>query len=293
MHHIEAKAYAKINLYLDIVSKLNNGFHEIESVMQTVSLADDLAIDVKESTSTEINVSCDSSYAPSGKDNIVYRAAELYLKRLGTNALVNITLIKNIPSPAGMGGGSANAAAVLRGLNEIYRAFSILELEGLAAELGSDVPFCVRGGTQIAKGRGEKLFPCKEMPDCFLIVACGGEGLSTPFAYKMLDERFDDFKTVCGLSDMLAAFESKIDKLDEMCLGLYNIFEYVTAEYCVEMPKLKNELKRNGAIGTLICGSGPAVFGVFDDVNVANKAVDVIKKSGSFAALCTPIKKLI
>lgn len=293
MRHIEVKAYAKINLYLDIVSKLNNGFHEIESVMQTVSLADDVIIDVKDQTYTEINVSCDSAYAPDGKDNIVYRAAELYLTRAGVNARVDVSLTKNIPSPAGMGGGSADAAAVLRGLNEICRAFSTPELESLAGELGSDVPFCVRGGTQIAKGRGEKLFPCSEMPDCYIVVACGGEGLSTPLAYKMLDERFDDFKSHETISDKLAEFECKMSKIDEMCLGLYNIFEGITAECCPEMPRLKNELNKRGARGALMCGSGPAVFGVFDDVKMATKAVDDLKKNGSFASLCTPIKKLI
>lgn len=293
MRHIEVKAYAKINLYLDIVSKLNNGFHEIESVMQTVSLADDVIIDVKDQTYTEINVSCDSAYAPDGKDNIVYRAAELYLTRAGVNARVDVSLTKNIPSPAGMGGGSSDAAAVLRGLNEIYRAFSTPELEALAGELGSDVPFCVRGGTQIAKGRGEKLFPCREMLDCYIVVACGGEGLSTPLAYRMLDERFDDFQNSEAASDKLAEFERKMCKIDKMCLGLYNIFEDATAKCCPEMTRLKNELIKHSALGALMCGSGPAVFGVFDDVKAATKAVDDLKKNGSFASLCTPIKKLI
>ena len=186
MHRIKTKAYAKINLYLDIVSKQNTGFHDVESVMQTVSLADDLVIDVTESQSTEISVSCDSSYAPSGSDNIIYRAAELYLKRAEKSARVSVSLTKNIPSPAGMGGGSADAAAILRALNETYGSFSTEELESLAAEIGSDVPFCIRGGTQIAKGRGEKLSPCREMPECYIVVACGGEGLSTPLAYRKI-----------------------------------------------------------------------------------------------------------
>ena len=293
MHHIEAKAYATMNLYLDIVSKLNNGFHEIESVMQTVSLADDIIIDVEENDSIAVDVSCDSAYAPNGKYNIVYRAAELYLERAKIKARVNVEVTKNIPSPAGMGGGSSDAAAVLRGLNEIYRAFSISELEELASELGSDVPFCVRGGTQISRGRGEKLFACKEMPNCFLVVACGGEGISTPLAYKMLDERFDDFKSFRSTDDKLTRFENDLSDLRQMCLGLYNIFESVTAEHCPTMQILKNDLLYHGALGALMCGSGPAVFGVFDDTQTASQAVTSIKENGSFAALCTPIKKLI
>lgn len=293
MHHIEIKAYAKINLYLDVVSKQNNGFHEIESIMQTVSLADLLSIEVSDAKDTEINVLCDSSYAPSGKDNIVYRAAELYLKRVNTNAKVDVKLTKNIPSPAGMGGGSADAAAVLRGLNEIYGSLSVSELEDVAAELGSDVPFCVRGGTQIAKGRGEKLSPCSEMPDCYIVVACGGEGLSTPLAYRMLDEKFDDFKSVRDTSVKLAEFEDEVNNLPQMCLGLYNIFESVTAEKCPDVPRLKNKLLGLGALGTLMCGSGPAVFGIFDSEDLAGLAVDDIKQSGYFAELCTPVKKLI
>jgi 4-diphosphocytidyl-2-C-methyl-D-erythritol kinase len=191
-----------------------------------------------------------------------------------------------------MGGGSADAAAVLRGLNEIYGSLSIAELECIAAELGSDVPFCVRGGTQIAKGRGEKLSPCSEMPECYIVVACGGEGLSTSLAYRMLDEKFDDFNLEKE-ADRLCGFEKNMCDLNEMCLELYNIFESVTAEVCPEMPKLKNKFITLGALGTLMCGSGPAVFGIFDSEDLAKYAVDVIKKDGCFAELCTPIKKLI
>lgn len=291
--HIEIKAYAKINLYLDIVNKQSNGFHDVESVMQTISLADDLVIDVMGADATEINVTCDSTYAPNGKDNLVYRAAELYLKRANVNANVDIKLTKNIPSPAGMGGGSADAATVLRGLNDIYKAFSVSELENLAAELGSDVPFCVRGGTQIAKGRGEKLYPCKAIPNCYIVVACGGEGLSTPLAYRMLDEQFDDFKSSCGMSDKLVEFERSTGDLSQMCLGLYNIFESVAATKCPDMQKLKNKLAELGAIGALMCGSGPAVFGIFDEEDSAQRAAADIQQNGYFASLCTPIQKLI
>lgn len=292
VHLIETKAYAKINLYLDIVSKQNTGFHDIESVMQTVSLADDLVINVTESQSTEIKVYCDSSYAPCGSDNIVYRAAELYLNRASISACISISLTKNIPSPAGMGGGSADAAATLRALNDVYGAFSIEELESLAARIGSDVPFCVRGGTQIARGRGEILSPCREISDCYIVAACGGEGLSTPLAYRMLDEKFGNFKESKS-TDNLSVFENKMGNLGQMCLGLYNIFEIVTSECCSEMPKLKNLLLENGAVGALMCGSGPAVFGVYDDEKIARLAVLEIKKRGLFAELCTPIKKLI
>jgi len=291
--YIEIKAYAKINLYLDIVNKQSNGFHGIESVMQTVSLADDLVIDVMGADATEINVTCDSAYAPSGKDNLVYCAADLYLKRANVNANVEIKLTKNIPSPAGMGGGSADAAAVLRGLNDMYKAFSVSELEDLAAELGADVPFCVRGGTQIAKGRGEKLYPCKVIPNCYIVVACGGEGLSTPLAYRMLDEQFDDFKSSCIMPDKLAGFERSMDNLSQMCLGLYNIFESVTDTKCPNMQKLKNKLAELGAIGALMCGSGPAVFGIFDEEDSAQRAAADIQQNGYFASLCTPIQKLI
>ena len=293
MHYVETKAYAKINLYLDIVNKQNNGFHGIESIMQTISLADDIFIYAGESDITKITVLCDSSYAPNGSDNIVYRAADLYLKRAGMTAKVDIRLVKKIPSPAGMGGGSADAAAVLRSMNEIYDAFSTEELECLAAELGSDVPFCVRGGTQIATGRGEILSACEDMSDCYIVVACGGEGLSTPVAYRLLDEKFNDFKSMrCG-GERMATLESSLANLPQMCLGLYNIFESVTAEKCPEMIKLKNKLTELGSIGALMCGSGPSVFGIFDKIESAQRAVDDIRNGGYFADLCTPIKKLI
>ena len=289
MKEVNIKAYAKINLYLDVVSKMNNGFHGIESVMQTVSLADDVTVRAESSQSTEIEVVCDSHYAPGGDKNIAYRAAKLYLERAGFNASVQIKIKKKIPSPAGMGGGSADAAAVLRGLNLIFEKFDTSELEAIAACAGSDVPFCIKGGTQISFGRGEGLLPCVDMPQCFFAIGCGSDLLSTPEAYRMLDERYGDFlerKAEGGLRK----FTEALCSAEDMSRALYNVFESVTVPVCSSVGRIKSILSDNGALGTLMCGSGPAVFGIFTDEETANKAASNVEKAGFFSSVCTPIK---
>lgn len=289
MKRIRLEAYAKINLFLDVKSKLDNGFHTIESVMQTISLADVVDICAEESDRTEINVFCESGYAPNGEDNIVYQAAKVYLDNVGITAKVSISLDKRIPSPAGMGGGSADAAAVLRGLNVIFERLDTDALEALAASIGSDVSFCVCGGTQLATGRGEVLSECMELPDCFIVIACGEEKIKTPYAYKMLDEKYENF-TIAREKSGIEDFLSSISDLYSMSKALYNIFEEVAMPLCGSIEDLKNAMTSSGASGTLMCGSGPAVFGIFDDEASAVKAVAKIKSNGNFAALCKPVK---
>lgn len=288
MKKVNVKAYAKINLYLDVVSKMNNGFHSVESVMQSISLADDVSVEADFSQSTDITVKCGSTYAPDGADNIAYRAAKHFLDHADIKASVCIEITKNIPSPAGMGGGSSDAAAVLRGLNSIFNVFSISELESIAAEIGSDVPFCVKGRTQIARGRGEVLDSCKDIPPCFFVIGCGEDLLSTPEAYRMLDKRFNNFTepTIIGGMDRFIEFMTSIEK---MANNMYNVFECVTVPVCPSVAKIKTILSESGSFGTLMCGSGPAVFGVFADESSALLAAENVKKKGYFASVCTPV----
>ncbi len=292
MKEIRVKAYAKLNLFLNITAKMDNGFHEIDSVMQTVSLADELCIRVDESDTAEITVRCDSAYAPEGRDNIVYRAAEQFLERVGTTARVDIDLVKNIPSPAGMGGGSADAAAILRGLNLLFGKFTAGELETIAAEIGSDVPFCVRGGTSISKGRGELLTPAEPIVDCFIVVGCGGDKMPTPRAFRMLDEKYDGFKGERKFSTA-ESFLKSIGCPKKMSDALYNIFEEVTSEECPSVVKIKREILDGGALGVLMSGSGPSVFGIFEDEKRAEEVAEKIRLGGNFARVCTPIKRYL
>ncbi len=292
MKKINVKAYAKINLFLNITSVMENGFHEIDSVMQTVSLADELSVCVSESEVTEITVRCASAYAPEGRDNIVFRTAEVFLDRIGKTARVEIELTKKIPSPAGMGGGSADAAAVLRALGEALGIGDTELLEDIAAEIGSDVPFCVCGGTSLAGGRGELLAPCEPIADCYIVIGCGGDKMPTPKAFRMLDEKYDRFRyerNIESAEDFLKTCESP----EKMAGALYNIFEEVTAGSCPSVEKIKSEIMRGGALGALMSGSGPSVFGIFDDENKAKEVAEKIKKNGDFAAVCTPIKRYL
>lgn len=286
---VSIRAYAKINLYLDVVSKLNNGFHGIESVMQTVSLADEVTVSARDAQSTEIKVICDSHFAPDGEENIAYRAAKIYLDRAGVNASVVVKIRKNIPSPAGMGGGSADAAAVLRGLDLIFERFDISELEELASHVGSDVPFCIKGGTQISEGRGELLASCPDMPKCYFVIGCGKDLLSTPEAYRMLDERYGGFSEWRAESG-LGKFIDSLSSIEDTSRALYNVFESVTVPVCPSVAVIKNILSDSGALGTLMCGSGPAVFGIFTDEETASKAASNVEKAGFFSSVCTLIQ---
>lgn len=288
MAQINVKAYAKINTFLNVVKKREDSLHEIESVMQTISLADEILISTFESFGAEVSVSCVSGYAPDGEENIAYRAAKTYLECANLTARVEIKLEKNIPSPAGLGGGSADAAAILRGLNQIFGKFDSYELQRIACLIGSDVPFCIKGGTKIIKGIGDEIYACDPMPCCYIAVACGDGKMPTPLAYKTLDERYDDFNNLPSKRD-INLFVEDINSITKMSKGLYNIFEEVVSLEFPEVYDLKQIMVKNSAAGTLMSGSGTAVFGVFEDKNNALNAINEIKKLGMFTSLAIPV----
>ena len=288
MHILKLSAYAKINLFLDITGRRENGYHEIDGVVQTVDLCDEIILTVGEGE--EIEVMCDSAYAPDGKENIVYRAAEKYLSANDITANVKIELAKNIPSPAGMGGGSADAAAVLRGLNGIYRKMSTKALEELALSIGSDVPFCISGGTQRVRGVGEILDPLADLKDCYIVVACGKDEMPTPVAYKALDAKYSGFEGEnSGGTKDFSVFSDKLDKRSDFAAEMYNIFECVTLDACPSTVEIKRILSENGARGALMSGSGPSAFGVFYNFADAEKALEIIKEKGFFGKICRPV----
>ncbi len=286
MHTVKLSAYAKINLFLDITGRHENGYHEIDGVMQTVDLCDDIILTVSEGEGIE--VLCDSSYAPTGKENIVYRAAEKYLSANDIIAKVKIELTKNIPSPAGMGGGSADAAAVLRGLNGIYNKMSPEQLEEMALSIGADVPFCICGGTQRVRGVGEILDALPDLKDYYIVVACGKDEMPTPVAYKALDAKYNGFAGensggTADFSDFYNAIEG------DFASKMYNVFECVTLDACPSTAEIKQIMLEMGALGSIMSGSGPSAFGVFEDINDAEKAADAIKKQGFFCKICRPV----
>lgn len=290
MHTVKLSAYAKINLFLDITGRRENGYHAIDGVMQTVDLCDDIVLSV--SAGEGIEVVCNSNFAPAGKENIVYRAAEKYLSENNIVANVKIELTKNIPSPAGMGGGSADAAAVLRGLNGIYGKMTSGQLEELALSIGADVPFCICGGTQRVRGVGEILDRLPDIEDCYILVASGKDEMPTPVAYKALDKKYNDFsgENSGGTADF-SGFYNALENGQIFASKMYNIFECVTLDACPSTGEIKKIMLESNALGSLMSGSGPSAFGVFESLSNAEKAADEIKKLGYFCKICKPVGK--
>ena len=269
---VHEKAYAKINLYLNVTAKRQDGFHDIETVMQTVSLCDELAVSLAPSDRAEAHLSICGADLPTDRGNIVTRAAELYLARSGMIGRVDISIVKRIPVAAGLAGGSADAAATLRALNRLFNSyFSESKLLALAAELGSDVPFCLLGGRAVCRGRGELIEPVFSPTDLhFVIAIADGEQVSTPAAFRALDEMYSDFD---------GSIKSDAPDLTEF----YNIFENAVFLTCFKAETLKRRMIELGAAASLMSGSGPSVFGLFEDESTARAAAEAISKEGARA----------
>lgn len=278
-------ARAKINLYLDVTGKRADGYHDIMSVMQSVSLADTICLE----TAGGISLTCDDPSLPTDQHNLAVRAADAFFSFTGVSGGVSIGITKRIPVASGLAGGSTDAAAVLRGLNRLYGANLLPDqLCQIGAKIGADVPFCVMGGTMLTEGIGERMTPLPSMPDCYLVIARSGPGISTPMAYAALDRKFDNFsarsdRTVAPLISAL-----QMQNIDTVCQNLYNIFETVVPpENQMTFANLET-MKQSGAIAALMSGSGPSVFGVFREKDSADLAANQIQRSGGFAAVCRP-----
>ena len=287
---MELCAYAKINLYLDVTAKRPNGYHDIVSIMQTVDLCDTLNLRVDEKGSAGIVLRCDADLPCDGR-NLAYRAAETYFEG-NVPCKIEIDIQKRIPMQAGLAGGSADCAAVLRALNLHFGRYGEDELLALGARLGADVPFCLVGGTRITRGIGEIMQPCAPMPDCFLVIARGGEGISTPWAYGALDAEYGDFQeqgkeSEQRLTRVTAAMEQ--GNLAAMTAAMYNIFESVVLPIHEVARNAKSMMLAGGAVGAMMSGSGPSVVGVFTDEKTAQAVRDSIAAAGVAAFVCKPV----
>lgn len=249
-------AYAKINLFLDVVGLRKDGFHEINTVMQTVSLADSVFLDAVPNEKKEISLVMEGCDLPTDERNLAYRAAAEYMNAAQLNARVALRVQKRIPMAAGLAGGSSDAAAVLRGLERIFGALGREKLLNCAAHLGSDVPFCLLGGTRLCRGRGEVMTEVKTLLPKNYVLFCSGEAVSTPEAFRKLDEVFAPWKSDGG--EKYARF------LVDPAQGGYNIFESVVLPTCARANAAKKELLRLGAKSALMSGSGATVFGIFE-----------------------------
>jgi 4-diphosphocytidyl-2-C-methyl-D-erythritol kinase len=257
---IYEKAPAKINLLLDVLRKRDDGFHEVEMIMTMVDLADRL--EMEELPRDQIVLTSQVGFIPLDEKNLAFQAAKLIKERYGVKRGVYIHLDKQIPVAAGLAGGSSDAAATLRGLNRLWNLeLSTDELEDMGAELGSDVPFCVRGGTAIARGRGEKLENIAPPPQCWVILA------KPPInVYGKL--KANEIQEHPSIPNMLRALSR--ESFPEMCAALGNVLEEVTLNRYPEVKQIKDCMIRAGADGVLMSGSGPTVFGlVSKEIKVA------------------------
>lgn len=253
---VHVKAPAKINLTLDVLGKRDDGYHEVEMVMTTVDLADRIEITDKKENS--ISILSHNRFVPDDERNLAYKAASLLKQKFNIQTGVNIKIEKNIPVAAGLAGGSSDAAATLKGLNQLWNlGLTINELAQIGAEIGSDVSFCVYGGTALAKGRGEIIQPLPAPPKCWVILAKPSIGVSTSEVYGKLD--------LSGLvhpdtKKMIEAIKTR--NYEQMCENLGNVLESVTLNLYPEVKQIKSYMKRFGADAVLMSGSGPTVFGL-------------------------------
>ncbi len=287
------KAYAKINLFLDVVGRRENGYHDLVSIMQTVSLYDRVTLSFTPGKSRCITLSATGNDAmPTDCKNLAWRAADRFLDAAGLEGHVEITIEKQIPMAAGLAGGSADCAAVLRGLNRICGSpLSQEALCSLGAKLGADVPFCIVGGMAYITGIGDRIRKIPSMQDCPMVVACMGEGVSTVWAYGKLDEEnhfFTPSKEEPEEANELTHLLQKGD-FSEAGRHFFNLFESVvpTVQPCVE--PLKELMLKHDAIRSMMSGSGPSVFGVFKQDEDAEQACTAARDVGAAAFVCRPV----
>lgn len=249
------KAPAKINLLLDVLYKRNDGYHEVEMIMTMVDLADRL--EMQELPRDTIIISSQAGYIPLDEKNLAFQAAKLIKERYDVRKGVYIHLDKRIPVAAGLAGGSSDAAAALRGLNRLWKLdIPVKELQTIAAELGSDVPFCITGGMALATGRGELLQPIEGPPQCWVILAKPPIHVSTQEIYGRLNA--SAIERHPSAADMLKAIKEK--RFAEMCEAMGNVLEDVTINTYPEVKQIKDCMLRLGADGAMMSGSGPTVF---------------------------------
>ena len=281
MTTVKERANAKINLYLDVLSKREDGFHEIKTVMHSVRFGDEITVTSVPADKTTVKVNViGARFLPTDNRNLAVRAAYLFLEKAKLSAEVTITLVKRIPIAAGLAGGSSDAAAVLRAMNKIHsKLFSISALSSIASELGSDVVYCLYGKTALCEGRGEKITKLPVTLKAAFVIAIANERVSTPFAYKQLDAIYSDFADKKSKGEGLyCELVESLKKGKINSAAIFNIFEDAVLPTCEGAAKIKSELLKLGAKGALMSGSGPSVFGIFDSIEEAKNACYALRR---------------
>lgn len=277
------KAHAKINLSLDIVGKREDGYHLLEMVMQSLDLHDEVIL-------TEIDkgikLTCNQNYVPEDKRNIAYKAAKLLMDEKKIKKGISIEIKKNIPVAAGLGGGSSDAAAVLEGMNELFSlGMSQGELMEMGLQLGADVPFFLVGGTALCKGIGEEVIPLTPFQDQVVLLVKPSFGVSTKEAYGLFS--MDHVKRHVDTEQLIDA----MDKMDYQRISYYqrNLLENVVLRKYPMLKNIKKTLKRYGASASLMSGSGPTIYGIFENANAAENAATALDKGGNTVILTKTI----
>ena len=289
MNTITEKAYAKLNISLDVSKAREDGYHDMVMVMQTVSLCDELSITLDQTGI--VRAEADLRYIPRDDRNLAVKAAKLYFAktgREGTGAVIRMR--KRIPVGAGMAGGSSDAAAVIRALSRNFgQELKKDEMMALAERTGSDVAFCVLGGTALAEGRGEILTPLRDMPDCTIVICKPDYSISTPELFRAIDR--EKLRVHPDTAGILEAIQE--GNLAQICRRMYNVFEDVPDRRMKIIGGIKTRLINKGAEGAVMTGTGSAVFGIFTDENTAKKACSAMAKEVPFTCLAKPIGALL
>ena len=285
---VQEYAYAKLNLTLDVTAKRDDGYHDMLMVMQTVSITDSVVLE--QTGEKGIHAACNFRYIPTDERNLAVRAAGAFLDTIGEEKDgILIRMDKTIPVGAGMAGGSADAAAVLRGMNRLYGSrMNRRDLEKLGEQIGSDVAFCIAGGTSLARGRGEVLEDLTPMPDCAIVVCKPGFSISTPELFRKLDQI--GLRTHPDTARMLSALES--GNLKEISMRMFNVFEEVEDRRMRSETEIKHVLLDYGALGAVMTGTGSAVFGVFSDETAAETCAAHLRSEHKFCRVARPTGRL-
>ena len=269
------RALAKVNLGLDILRKREDGYHEVRMIMQTIQMYD--VLNMKKVKKPGISLSVNYPYIPSDERNLVYKAAKLLMDEFQVKEGVDICLEKFIPVAAGMAGGSSDAASAMVGINQLFKlGLSERELMDRAVNIGADVPYCIMRGTALAEGIGEKLTRIAQIPDCFVLIGKPGISVSTKMAYESL--QLDKISSHPDIDGMIRDIEN--GDLLTMTEKMGNVFEPGIIEKYPVIGEIKDLMEDNGALKAMMSGSGPTVFGIFDDREKMEAAAAVLRESG-------------
>lgn len=273
------RAYAKINLVLDVVRRREDGYHEVKMIMQTVDLYDVITLEKSEkgiAVVVETQKDFGEEVLPADENNLVHKAAKLIIDKYKIKEGIKIYLSKNIPIAAGMAGGSADAAAVFRGMNQVFALNMTLdEMKEMAVKIGADVPYCIEGGTQLSEGIGEVLTPLAGIPEFYLLIAKPDISVSTKYVYENLHaEKLEKHPDVDGMVKAV-----KDGSLEGILCRMENVLENVTVKKYPVIEEIKQFMKENGAENALMSGSGPTVFGIYKESGQAERAAALLKET--------------